>query len=119
MTITKKDLIYLSIIAVLSGILLFTYFGDDKAIKKNDAEYNQLKGEINQLRKAAEESEAKLERVLTQRDSLIDESFKLPEEREINKIIYREKKFSNYVLPLDSSLQYSSKWLSEADTLGW
>ena len=119
MVIQKKDLIYLSIIAVLVAILCFTYFGGDATVKKNEEKYNRSEGIEEQLRKELAASEESYTTILNQRDSLIDASFVEQDTRGNNKTKYYEKKFSNYLLPLDSSIIYSAEWLSEADTLGW
>jgi len=117
MVITKKDLIWASIVFVLLIIIAYPYIKADKAIKKNGINIAKSEGKVQVLDSNLVSINKELELIRGQRDSMINLSHQEPKKQVIIKTKYNAKKLNNLSHSLDSSIAYSSRWISKADTL--
>jgi len=113
--LTKRELTLISIIIALLVFIARPYFmpvevDNLEEISVSKGKIKIYQQEIDSLIKSGEILEA-------QRDSLIKSTEKQVSERKDTKQKFDEKKNDIVNLPLDGSILYCSRWLSEADTL--
>jgi Tfp pilus assembly protein PilE len=114
---TKKE----SIISVtFIGLLLLCmfYFSYTNAvIRKSRLEIQAAGGRLEILKKQLEETKLDNNKLLVERDSLLLNLSKAKKHTNDIKIVYYEKKRNVINLPLDSSIIFCSRWLSQADSI--
>lgn len=117
MTLTNKDLIYLSVIVILLFIIIYPTLNGGKIIDKNNIDIANSKGKVDILSAQVDSSNARAKRYEAERDSLISLSKKEPKKQKEIEYVYRDKKVVILELDFNESINFSTNWLSKADTL--